>query len=98
MSKKIYIGNLPYSVTEEELREMFTKFGEVTSADLISDKYTGQSKGFGFVEMDKNKEATEAINSLNDKEIDGRKIVVNEAKPREERSNNSRGGSRGKRF
>src|SRR3989344_4520823 len=85
MSKRLYIGGLPYSVTNAQLEEMFSKFGAVVSANVISDKYTNQSKGFGFVEMEKEKEADEAIKKLNDTEVEGRRITVNEARPREER-------------
>ncbi|MCP4287603.1 MAG: RNA-binding protein [Gammaproteobacteria bacterium] len=81
----IYVGNLPYNVTEDELRETFSEFGEVTSATLISDKFSGQSKGFGFVEMDNNSEADAAIKALNDSALKGRNIKVNQAKPRGER-------------
>lgn len=81
----IYVGNLSYNMTENELRELFAGFGEVSSVNLISDKYTGQSKGFGFVEMPKQAEAEEAIKALNDSAIQGRNIKVNQARPREER-------------
>jgi RNA recognition motif-containing protein len=105
MSKKLYVGNLPYDVTSDQLNEMFSKFGKVNLVDVITDKYTNQSKGFGFVEMEKEKEAGDAIKKLHDSEVDGRKIIVNEARPREERprydNRNSNGGyrrSRGKRY
>ena len=81
----IYVGNLPYSVTEDELRSAFAAFGDVSSANVITDKFTGQSKGFGFVEMPDNSAADSAIKSLNDSDMGGRKIKVNEARPREER-------------
>lgn len=81
----IYVGNLSYNMTENELRELFAGFGEVSSVNLISDKYTGQSKGFGFVEMPKQAEAEEAIKALNDSAVQGRNIKVNQARPREER-------------
>jgi RNA recognition motif-containing protein len=81
----IYVGNLPYSVTEEELREIFSEFGEVASVNVITDKYSGQSKGFGFVEMENNSEADEAIKALNESSLKGRNIKVNQAKPREKR-------------
>ena len=81
----IYVGNLSYNMTENELRELFAGFGEVSSVNLISDKYTGQSKGFGFVEMPKQAEAEEAIKALNESAIQGRNIKVNQARPREER-------------
>jgi RNA recognition motif-containing protein len=81
----IYVGNLPYNVTEEELREAFSEFGEVSSVNIITDKYSGQSKGFGFVEMEKNSEAEEAIKALNESSLKGRNIKVNQAKPRDKR-------------
>jgi RNA recognition motif-containing protein len=81
----IYVGNLPYNVTEEELKEAFSEFGEVSSVNVITDKYSGQSKGFGFVEMEKNSEAEEAIKALNESSLKGRNIKVNQAKPRDKR-------------
>ena len=81
----IYVGNLPYNVTEEELREAFSEFGEVSSVNVIMDKYSGQSKGFGFVEMENNSEAEEAIKALNESSLKGRNIKVNQAKPRDKR-------------
>jgi RNA recognition motif-containing protein len=81
----IYAGNLAYSVTEDDLREAFAAFGEVANVQLITDKFSGQSKGFGFVEMPNNAEADEAIKSLNDTEMKDRNIKVNQAKPRGER-------------
>ncbi|MEI6639301.1 MAG: RNA-binding protein [Chlorobium sp.] len=81
----IYIGNLAYSVTEDDLREAFSEYGQVESASIINDKFSGRSKGFGFVDMPNDSEAREAIESLNDKDLSGRTIKVNEAKPREER-------------
>jgi RNA recognition motif-containing protein len=81
----IYIGNLPYSVSEEDLRNAFGKFGQVQSANIINDKFSGRSKGFGFVDMPNEGEAREAIESMNDKDFKGRTIKVNEARPREER-------------
>ncbi|MBA7685917.1 hypothetical protein ES703_94348 [subsurface metagenome] len=81
----IYVGNLPYNVTEEELREAFSEFGEVSSVNVITDKYSGQAKGFGFVEMEKNSEAEEAIKALNESSLKGRNIKVNQAKPRDKR-------------
>lgn len=89
----IYVGNLAYSVTEEELREAFGAYGEISSCSLISDKFTGQSKGFGFVEMANNSEADAAIKALNETPLKGRNIKVNQAKPRGERP--SRGGGGG---
>ena len=81
----IYVGNLAYSVTDDDLRELFGEFGEVRSASVISDKVTGQSKGFGFVEMQDNSAADQAIKDLNGKQVKGRALKVNEAKPREDR-------------
>ena len=81
----IYVGNLPYGVSEEELRSTFANFGEVATVNLITDKFTGQSKGFAFVEMPSNAEADQAIKALNDSMLKGRKIKVNQAKPRSER-------------
>lgn len=82
---KIYVGNLPYSVRDSELEEMFTTFGEVTSATVIIERETNRSKGFGFVEMENNTEATAAINEMNNREINGRGLKVSEAKPREDK-------------
>lgn len=88
---KIYIGNLPYSVTDDELRQAFEAFGSVDSVDIIKDRYTGESKGFGFVEMSDRDEAQKAIEALNGKDLQGRPITVNEARPRGE---GRRGGGR----
>src|SRR4030043_1714603 len=85
MSKRLFVGGLPYSVTSSQLEEMFAKIGKVTSATVISDKYTGRSKGFGFVEMEDDKKADKAIETLNQTEIDGRAIAVNVARPMEAR-------------
>ena len=82
---RIYVGNLAYSVTDDELRDVFGQFGELASAEVITDKFSGQSKGFGFVDMPNNDDAEEAIKSLNDTNLKGRKLTVNEAKPRAER-------------
>jgi RNA recognition motif-containing protein len=87
----IYVGNLSYEVTEEDLQEAFEAFGQVESVRIIKDKYSGQSKGFGFVEMPAKAEAQSAINDLNGKELKGRTLNVNEARPRTE----SRGGRGG---
>lgn len=78
----IYVGNLSYKVEESELKELFEEYGEVTSVKIIADKYSGRSKGFGFIEMANEEEAKAAINELNGKEIDGRQAVVNIARPR----------------
>ena len=87
----IYIGNLPFNLGEEDLREIFEEYGEVASTKIISDKFSGRSKGFGFVEMESDEEANKAIQELNNAEVGGRNIKVNESKPREE---GSRGGDR----
>ena len=81
----IYVGNLPYSVTEDALRNLVAEHGEVVSANVISDRHTGQSKGFGFVEMSNQSEAEAAIQALNESALQGRNIKVNQARPREER-------------
>ena len=81
----IYIGNLPYSATENDIRDKFSQYGEVTSVTVITDKFSGQSKGFGFVEMANNSDADEAIKALNDTPFNGRNIKVNQAKPRSDR-------------
>ncbi len=81
----IYVGNLAYSVTEDELRDAFGEFGEVSSVNIIMDKFSGQSKGFGFVEMANNSEADEAIKALNESPMKGRNLRVNQAKPRGDR-------------
>lgn len=81
----IYVGNLAYSVTDADLSQAFSAYGAVASASVIKDKFSGQSKGFGFVEMPNNSEANEAIKNLNEKPLKGRNMRVNEAKPREDR-------------
>jgi RNA recognition motif-containing protein len=81
----IYVGNLAYTVTESELQEAFSEFGEVESVRLVSDKFSGKSKGFGFIEMPNSSEAEAAINALNESSFKERDIKVNQAKPREER-------------
>ena len=85
MAKKLFVGRLPFRMTDEELTELFATYGKVESATMIFDRETGRAKGFGFVEMSSDDEAKAAIDALNDKEVDGRQIVVNEARPREER-------------
>lgn len=82
----IYVGNLSYGVTEGQIQALFEEFGTVASVSLIKDKYSGESKGFGFVEMDKQAEAEEAIKNLNGRTMDGRNLTVNLARPRNERS------------
>jgi len=79
--RKLYVGNLPWSVDTAKLREIFAEFGEITDATVISDKYSGRSKGFGFVEYGSEESAQKAIKAMNEKEVDGRNIVVNVAKP-----------------
>jgi RNA recognition motif-containing protein len=79
---RIYVGNLSYNVTSEDLREVFNEYGEVASAEVVQDKFSGQSKGFGFVDIPNNADADRAIKELNDQVYKGRKMTVNEAKPR----------------
>lgn len=86
MAQKLYIGGLPYSTTDEELRDAFAQAGNVTSATVIIDKMSGRSRGFGFVEMSSDAEAQAAIELWNGKELNGRRLTVNEARPREERA------------
>ena len=88
----IYVGNLSYQTTEDELRDLFAEFGDVVSAKLIVDKFTGQSKGFGFVEMSNNSEAQKAMDELNGRDVNGRNITVNQARPRQDRSRGGGGG------
>lgn len=78
----IYVGNLSYKVEENELRQIFEEFGEVASVKIITDKYSGRSKGFAFIEMNDEEQAKKAIEELNQKEVDGRQIIVNVARPR----------------
>ena len=92
MNKKLYVGGLPYSVTDEQLTELFQSHGTVESAKVITDRYTDRSRGFGFVEMSTQQEAEQAIQALNGTELEGRSLTVNESKPRENRSGS--GGSR----
>ncbi len=95
----IYVGNLPRNVTESELKEAFLAYGEVSNASIIKDKYSGESRGFGFVEMPNRDEAEKAITALNGQELKGRALTVNEARPRQDRPRSGgfggRGGSRG---
>lgn len=88
----IYVGNLPYKITEQELSDVFAEYGTVNRVAIIKDKETGRSKGFGFVEMDNNKEAEVAIKAIDGKEVMERGLRVNEARPKPERSNNNGGG------
>lgn len=91
----IYVGNLPFNLGEEDLREIFEEYGQVSSAKIITDKFTGRGKGFGFVEMDSDDEANNAIQELNNAEVGGRNIKVNESKPRPSYGNDRRGGGGG---
>ena len=92
MSKRLYVGNLSYSVSSADLETMFAPFGTVRSAQVIEDRDTGRSKGFAFVEMGSDQEAEAAIAGLSGKEHDGRALTVNEARPKEERGRGGRGG------
>ena len=96
MGNKLYVGNLAYSVRDESLQESFSQFGTVTSAKVMMDRDTGRSKGFGFVEMGSDAEAQAAINGMNGQALEGRAIVVNEARPREERPGGFGGGGGGR--
>ena len=95
MGSKIYVGGLPYSTSEQELSDLFAQHGAVQSAKVITDKYTGQSRGFGFVEMGSDAEAKAAIDALNETELGGRNLTVNEAKPQAPRTGGFDGGNRG---
>jgi RNA recognition motif-containing protein len=93
MGKKLYVGNLSYNISSADLQQLFSQFGDVQSAQVITDRDTGRGKGFGFVEMGSESDANAAINGLNDSEHDGRRLTVNEAKPREARTTHApRGG------
>lgn len=97
MAKKLYVGGLPYSATEDALRDLFSQAGTVESASIITDRASGRSKGFGFVEMSTEEEAQKAIETLNGKDFEGRNITVNEARPQEARPRTggfNRGGGR----
>jgi RNA recognition motif-containing protein len=93
-NKKLYVGGLPYSTTDHQLEELFSAHGTVESARVVSDKFTGKSRGFGFVEMSSQDEAQRAIQALNESQLDGRSLTVNEARPQENRSGGFRGGDR----
>ena len=100
MATRLFIGNLPYSTTDDSLKQHFSAAGTVVSANVISDKQTGRSRGFGFVEMSSDEEAQAAISQFNGQDMDGRNIIVSEAREREERpqragGGNFRGGNRG---
>ena len=92
MNKKLYVGGLPYAVTEDKLQEIFSAHGTVDSARVITDRFTGRSRGFGFVEMSTEEEAQTAIDSLNGSDLEGRSLTVNEARPQENRGGDGGGG------
>ncbi len=96
MGKKLYVGNLSYNVSSSDLEQLFSQFGSVQSAQVITDRDTGRGKGFGFVEMGSESEANAAINGLNEQEHEGRRLTVNEAKPREARTTGISGGGSGR--
>jgi RNA recognition motif-containing protein len=97
MGRKLYVGNLPYRATEDSLSAKFSEFGNVESVTIIKDRDTGQSKGFGFIEMSSDSEASAAIDGLNGKDMEGRPLRVNEARP-QERNSRGGGGGGGKRW
>src|ERR1700722_3561855 len=94
-NKKLYVGSLPYSVTEEELNNLFSAYGKIESVRIITDKFTGQSKGFGFVEMADGDEAQKAIEAINSMKLNGRTLIVNEARPEQKRERSFGGGGGG---
>jgi RNA recognition motif-containing protein len=94
MNKKLYVGNLAYSVTSSDLEQMFSSHGQIRSAEVIMDRASGRSKGFGFVEMETDEEAQAAIAAMNGQQHEGRALTVNEAKPREDRSGGGGGYNR----
>src|SRR6202453_608003 len=96
MGSKLYVGNLSYNTSSSELEQLFAQHGTVQSAEIISDRMTGRSKGFGFVEMGSDEEAQAAIAALNGQDLDGRALTVNEAKPREDRPRGGGGGGGGR--
>lgn len=93
MSAKLYVGNLAFNTTEQDLQDQFGQFGQVSSASIVTDRDTGRSRGFAFVELESKESAQAAIQAMNGKELDGRALTVNEAKPREDRGGG--GGGRG---
>ena len=97
MQKKLFVGGLPYSTQQEEVEQLFSQCGEVVSATIVRDKFTNQSRGFGFVEMATEEQAADAISRLNGTQMGGRTIVVNESRPKEMRSNSGSGDGRGNR-
>lgn len=94
---KLYVGNMPFAMTEDDLRDLFAQHGEVVSANVITDRNTGRARGFGFVEMNDD-DAQTAMSALNETEVMGRKIIVNQAKPRRDRGGGGGGGGRGNRY
>ncbi len=94
MNKKLYVGSLPFSTTEEELHELFSAFGPIASVRIVTDKFTGMSKGFGFVEMENADDARKAVEGLNGKALNGRTLIVNDARPEQPRTARSGGGGR----
>jgi len=96
VGKKLYVGNLSYQVSSSDLEQLFSQYGSVQSAQVITDRETGRGKGFGFVEMGSESEAAAAINGLNEHEHEGRRLTVNEAKPREARTTGISGGGGGR--
>lgn len=88
---KLFVGSLPYHVTEDELKNLFSSFGEIVSVHIVTDKMTGRSKGFGFVEMGSSESAQKALEELNGKEFEGRTLIVNEARPQQPRERTERG-------
>lgn len=92
MGKRLYVGNLSYNTTEDKLRELFAAAGTVESATIVMDKFSGRSRGFGFVEMATDEEAKAGVEKINGQEVDGRALVVNEARPQEERGERRGGG------
>ena len=95
MSKRIYVGNLPFSATSDDVQNLFAEYGSVTEVHLVTDRQTGQPRGFGFVEMEDDTAADKAIEELNDKDFQGRNLKVNEARPRESRGGGGGGGGYG---
>ena len=96
MGKKLYVGNLPYRIGSSDLEQMFSQHGSVTSAQVIEDRETGRSKGFGFIEMGSDDDAQAATKNLNGLQFEGRALTVNEARPREDRGGGGGGGGRGR--
>lgn len=95
MAKNIYVGNLPFSTTDDDLNQLFSPYGSVSSARIIKDKFTDRSRGFGFVEMENDGEADKAIEATNGKDVEGRALKVSEARPREEKRGGRGGGGGG---